>query len=290
MKNHIKYINRYREGRTREALLQKKLLYESIRAMSPSQPCPSLIFKRHNSVSLDFMKNKLVNSPFKRYINMNIVKFMSTKALSISKQTVYFEYSPIYAYIKSILDDKSKTSFDKQMDIEKFMLNTWLDIVECKKVDMVNNKVTSESFKLINEYMREYIKSLTHALQDLKERGLKLKDYELYTFLYDMKIIDIAATVLNKVIPIISNPEGVKYNDFIINLGGLIHRLWLSVEYEEYKKSMKGKSTRTKKTVDKNDCDAVVKIISFKEFIKDREISIQHKGLIGNSLPITYWF
>jgi hypothetical protein len=181
-----------------------------IRNMLSAQVTPSLTLKRHLSVS--------TGSAVPEKVGVD-------KSFKTNKQTIYFEYNPIIANLKDILNNDTKTTKEKQLEIEKFMLKTWINLIDDKKADMQNNKPISESFKLINDYIQDYIEALNDSLEKLKKRRINDEKKTIYNFLYDLELRDIAATVLNGILPIISRPEGVKYNEFIINLGGTVHRL-----------------------------------------------------------------
>ena len=223
-------------------------------------------------------------------------RFISIKSLGVSRQTIYFEYSPIYVYIKSILEDKSKSPQEKQMDIEKFLMNTWVSEVNHKREMMSENKITSESFKLINEYINEYIKTLIYVLSELNStRGVR-KDISDYDILFKLKIQDIAATVLNQVVPLLSNPEGVSYSYFILKLGDLIYHQWIVGLYEEHKRlieknKQKGIDNQNGLQDLSENNERLINNIQpkkFSDFIKENELSITAKGKIGEFLVYNF--
>ena len=104
-----------------------------------------------------------------------------------------------------------------------------------------------------------------------------------------MDVKDIAATVLNRVIPIITKPEGVKYNEFIINLGEIVHRLYLSVTYERYKNSIISAHKKSnKKSTDSKDIKEHHDYMTFKEFIADKKLGADSFGAIGEFLTLSF--
>lgn len=87
------------------------LLNKALREMlsiEPPRPMGSVLGARNHSVSTD----------------SSISPTIKNNGINISRQTIYFDYSPVFANLKLILNDKSKTVYERQILIEKFMLTT----------------------------------------------------------------------------------------------------------------------------------------------------------------------
>jgi DNA-directed RNA polymerase len=142
-----------------------------------------------------------------------------------------------YIQIKYILENKELTLEEKQLRIENFIFNNWVDNLLEKLQNKDTTKIYSSNIGL--DILKYSIKSISNALDNYKENRKYSKGKIYFTFIKLVNTNDLISITLRNVIPIIFN-----YNDLneqkVISLfekvgKEIVNNLCLNA-YELYKK------------------------------------------------------
>ena len=157
---------------------------------------------------------------------------------SLSKQTIYFDYSPVYNELKEILKNvDNKNITELQLEIEEILNITWIDMI-CSKKEHISNKdsVTSESFKFLHKHVTEYESYLSNIRKNIiKKINKSKKDDFIFSFkpLFDLTSIQISAIVFSSIIPILCLNEGISKNDLLMRIGKKLFHSWALEQYDK---------------------------------------------------------
>jgi hypothetical protein len=154
--------------------------------------------------------------------------------IKISKQTAFFEGSPINQAVEVLLNECTD-NVETQLEIEKLLNISWIEVLNknIKDLKAGEKTVINESFKLLHEYIIEYeftlenVRKSNYELQQNKKYELTLKP------LYEVDLKTISVIVFNIIIPILSSVEGAGRNELIMKIGDQLFHRWALKIYED---------------------------------------------------------
>ncbi len=227
--------------------------------------------------------NKLIKREYstssRRIDSLDKISLDPNESSGLSKQTIYFDYSPVFNEIKEILKKLDhKSNEDVQLEIENFLYSTWSIIIN-NKIDEIASKGTlvSESFKFLHKHVSEFEYYLNNLREDIQRKMNRKKNEEFnFSFkpLFELDNTKIAAIVFNLVIPLICSSTGITRNDLLMRIGNQLFHSWALEFYDKiYLLSYKNNMPIYQK-----------ERVSFKDFKISLNIDVKHKGNLGEYL------
>jgi len=186
----------------------------------------------------------------------------------ISKQTVFFEYSPTYKNIKELVDrvnDDEENNRQVQLDIENYLRTSWIDVIKEKNNELitkVGGELGATGFSFLNQYILEFEDIVEEIRRKIKNKGKENK----YVPLFELNSADICMCVFKLIIPLIVTGTSMARTDLLIKMGEAVYHIWL---LDRYRKS--------------KSWELSVKV-GFNEFKDNMNIDIKDIGNIGEIL------